>query len=184
MKIKRGKIYKLKNVDFELFSNKKNIEKKIKINSIKNKNKNKYKNENINLKESIKIIKIYYKISKKQINKYIKDFNKKGCNLNKLIEKLEMRIDNVLFRSGLCSTRSEAKQNIIHKNIKINNKIVYSPSFITKIGDYINFIKINKNIIFSIKTKRKMPNWIIKYNNKIKIINKPKIENIKINKIC
>lgn len=62
----------------------------------------------------------------------------------KFMELLEQRLDNVIFRAGLASTRTQARQMVSHGLIRLNNKKVKTPSIQTKPGD-----------IFEVKEKRK-----------------------------
>lgn len=94
-------------------------------------------------KRKIKIIygvtekkyKIYYNISKK----------KKGDIFKNILNIFESRLDNIVYRTGLATTRAEARQLILHNFINVNNKINNHPSKIIKVGDYINYNIKKKN---------------------------------------
>ena len=70
---------------------------------------------------------------------YIKQAKKiKGATGNILLQLLEMRLDNVIFRLGMAPTIAAARQIVNHKHIKINNSCVSIPSYQCKPGDTIS----------------------------------------------
>lgn len=96
------------------------------------------------LKEKRKL-KLIYGISDKKYNIYYnKSKNKKGDILNNIINFLELRLDNIVYRMFLGITRHESRQMVSHKHIKVNNKVLNIPSKILNIGDYVSFFDINK----------------------------------------
>ncbi|WP_259286508.1 30S ribosomal protein S4 [Candidatus Nasuia deltocephalinicola] len=116
------------------------------------------------LKEKRKL-KLIYGISDKKYNIYYnKSKNKDGDILNNIINFLELRLDNVVYRMFFGITRYESRQIINHKNIKVNNKILNIPSKILNVGDYISFFNINKfkrKIYFNYCVENNLtPNWI------------------------
>ena len=62
----------------------------------------------------------------------------KGVTGDNLLQILESRLDNVVYRMGFASTRSEARQLVSHKAILVNDKKVKIPSFKIKPGDTIS----------------------------------------------
>jgi small subunit ribosomal protein S4 len=54
-----------------------------------------------------------------------------------MLQLLERRLDNVVYRLGFAPTRSAARQMVSHKHILVNNRIVNIPSFILKPGEMI-----------------------------------------------
>ncbi|MGX7582584.1 S4 domain-containing protein [Candidatus Vidania fulgoroideorum] len=138
--MKRGLLYKKERYNLYLF--KKNYKKKIKLKKNRIENFNDFK---ILLKKK-KAIKIIYGIRNKQFKIYIDKLNIKDySNLDKLFFVLEKRIDSFLFRIGIYSTRLTSRKQIVHKNVKVNNKTLNKPSYILKITDTIT-IKNIKNI--------------------------------------
>ena len=68
---------------------------------------------------------------------------------------LESRLDNTIYRIGLASTRSAARQIVSHKHILVNNKVVNIPSYNLSSGDVIKVRdKSKKNIIFQESMRR------------------------------
>ena len=63
--------------------------------------------------------------------------SKKGITGDNLLIMLEERLDNVVFRMGLATTRREARQLVVHSHFTVNGKKVNIPSYIVKAGDVI-----------------------------------------------
>jgi small subunit ribosomal protein S4 len=75
----------------------------------------------------------------KQFKTYYKHAARmKGVTGDNLLQILESRLDNVVYRMGFASTRSEARQLVSHKAILVNDKKVNIPSFMIKPGDTIS----------------------------------------------
>ena len=100
-------------------------------------------------------------ISKNKLSILLKNILKKKFLKNKndfifslFLNKLESRLDIILLRSGLSKTIFESKQLIRHSQILVNNKIIKSPSFYLKKGDFFKIInkKSIKKKIFFFKT--------------------------------
>lgn len=104
-------------------------------------------------------IKYFYGVMEKQFKRYYEIVSrKKGIKGNLLLQLLESRLDNVVYRMGFASTRREARQLVTHKSIIVfrNNieRVVNIPSYIVKSGDVIKIREKNKKqvrIIDSIK---------------------------------
>jgi len=85
-----------------------------------------------------------YGLSEKQLMNYIKDAKRmKGATGNILLQLLEMRLDNLVFRLGMAPTIAAARQIVGHKHIMINQKCVSIPSYQCQPGDVLT-IKDNK----------------------------------------
>ena len=92
----------------------------------------------IQLKEKQKARAIYG-VSERQMSNYYDQARKtKGQTGAKLIEQLERRLDNVVFRCGFADSRDQARQMISHGDILIGSKKVKTASYQTKIGDQIS----------------------------------------------
>ena len=63
--------------------------------------------------------------------------SKKGITGENLLIMLEERLDNVVFRMGLATTRREARQLVVHSHFTVNGKKVNIPSYLVKAGDVI-----------------------------------------------
>ena len=89
----------------------------------------------LNEKQKVKFI---YGILEKQFRLYYeKAARKSGVTGEVLIQLLESRLDNVVFRLSFAQTRKQARQMVSHRHITVNGKIVNIPSYQVKIGDVI-----------------------------------------------
>jgi len=97
----------------------------------------------IRLEEKQKL-RFNYGLSEKQLMNYIKQSKKiKGATGNVLLQLLEMRLDNIVFRLGLAPTIAAARQLVNHKHILVNNSCTSIPSYQCQPGDTLS-IKDNK----------------------------------------
>lgn len=88
--------------------------------------------------------KINYGVQEKQFLRYFdKALNKPGVTGDYLLEQLELRLDNIIFRLGFAETRAQARQLVNHGFFEVNGKPVDIPSYATKPGDAIT-VKENK----------------------------------------
>lgn len=79
-----------------------------------------------------------YGLSEKKLMNYIKQAKKvKGATGTILLQFLEMRLDNVIFRLGLAPTIASARQIVSHKHIMVNNACLSIPSYQCQPGDII-----------------------------------------------
>ena len=89
------------------------------------------------LKEKQKV-KFVYGILEKQFHKYyLKAANMKGITGDNMLQLLELRLDNVVYRLGLAKTRRMARQVVVHGHIRVNGQKVGIPSYSVKVGDVI-----------------------------------------------
>lgn len=83
-------------------------------------------------------LKYMYGLLEKQFRLYFKKAERmKGVTGENLLQLLESRLDNTVFRLGLSISRSQARQMVLHKHFIVNNKVVNIPSFILKPGDVV-----------------------------------------------
>ena len=92
----------------------------------------------IQLREKQKIRRFYGVLEKQFRNYYKMAAKQKGSTGENLMGLLERRLDNVVYRLGFASTRSEARQLVSHKSILINDTLVNIPSYLVKSGDVIS----------------------------------------------
>lgn len=89
------------------------------------------------LKEKQKV-KFVYGVLEKQFHKYyLKATNMKGITGDNMLQLLELRLDNVVYRLGLGKTRRMARQVVTHGHILVNGRKVDIPSYTVKAGDVI-----------------------------------------------
>jgi small subunit ribosomal protein S4 len=88
-----------------------------------------------------------YGISEKQLRRYVSEATAKSHQpISLLIERLESRLDNVVYRLGLAKTRRFARQLVSHGHITVNGKKMTIPSHRVRIGDKITVREGSKNI--------------------------------------
>lgn len=83
----------------------------------------------LQLREKQKVRRIYGVMERQFRNYYKKAAQTKGATGENLLQLLERRLDNVVYRMGFGSTRSEARQLVSHKAIEVNGQVVNIPSF-------------------------------------------------------
>ena len=84
------------------------------------------------------LIRRYYEVLEKQFRGYYKKADRlKGSTGENLLQILESRLDNVVFRMGFASTRSEARQLVSHKAILVNGYVMNIPSHQLSTGDVV-----------------------------------------------
>lgn len=98
----------------------------------------------------------YYNVKEKVMKNYVK----KVLNSNEtfsygLIKRLELRIDNIVYRLGFASSIYQARQMVVHQHILLNGHKVKSPSHIVKVGDEVKLKeKSQSNELFVNNFKR------------------------------
>ncbi len=80
-----------------------------------------------------------YGVLEKQFRNYYKDAARgKGATGENLLQLLESRLDNVVYRAGFGATRAESRQLVAHKGIQVNGATVNIASFQVKAGDVVS----------------------------------------------
>ena len=91
----------------------------------------------IRLEEKQKL-RFHYGLTERQMLKYVRIARKaKGSTGRVLLQLLEMRLDNILFRLGMASTIPQARQFVNHRHVLVNGRIVDIPSYRCKSQDII-----------------------------------------------
>ncbi len=86
-----------------------------------------------------------YGVTERQLKRYFREIkDKPGIIGDLLMQKLEMRLDNVIFRAGFAPSRQAARQLVSHSNFLINGKKINIPSREVKTGEVIS-VKPNKS---------------------------------------
>ncbi|XP_052114315.1 30S ribosomal protein S4, chloroplastic-like [Arachis duranensis] len=92
----------------------------------------------IRLEKKKQKLRFHYGLTERQLLKYIRIAGKaKGSTGQVLLQLLEMRLDNILFRLGMASTIPQARQLVNHKHVLVNGRIVDIPSYRCKPQDII-----------------------------------------------
>ena len=117
----------------------------------------------LNEKQKVKFI---YGVLEKQFRKYyVMATKKQGITGEMLLQILESRLDNVVFRLCLANTRREARQIVNHGHITVNGQKVDIPSYLVKPGDVIAVREKSKNSvrikeIVETNANRVVPKWL------------------------
>ena len=90
------------------------------------------------LREKQKIRRMYGVLERQFRTYFDKAIAKRGATGEVLLQMLESRLDNVVYRMGLASTRAEARQLVSHKAIEVNGKSVNIPSFLLRTADTVS----------------------------------------------
>ncbi|MBK52593.1 MAG: 30S ribosomal protein S4 [Gammaproteobacteria bacterium] len=92
----------------------------------------------VQLREKQKVRRTYG-VLEKQFRSYYKEAaRRKGATGENLLQLLECRLDNVVYRMGFGSTRAEARQLVSHKSILVNGSVVNVPSYQISEGDVVS----------------------------------------------
>jgi small subunit ribosomal protein S4 len=107
-----------------------------------------------------------YGVLEKQFRKYFHEAERrKGVTGHNLLQILECRLDNTVFKAGFAKTRDAARQIVRHGHIQVNGRKVNLPSFLISQDDIIS-VKAKENAIKLIKGNIKstedriIPNWM------------------------
>jgi small subunit ribosomal protein S4 len=91
----------------------------------------------VQLREKQKVRRIYGVMERQFRNYYKRAAQTKGATGENLLQMLERRLDNVVYRMGFGSTRSEARQLVSHKGILVNGRVVNIPSYAVSAEDQV-----------------------------------------------
>ena len=122
----------------------------------------------LNEKQKVKFI---YGVLEKQFHAYYeKAERKQGISGEILLQELERRLDNVVFRMGFANTRREARQLVNHAHFTVNGKRVNIPSYQVKPGDVVAVSEKSRSTtkfksLLEENGKKACPKWIEKAND-------------------
>lgn len=125
----------------------------------------KLSNYGVQLKEKQKVKRIYG-VLERQFRKYFKLASKtKGVTGRVLLQLLERRLDNVIFRMGMGISRAQARQIVRHNLVAVNSKRVNIPSYLVDKDDIVEIkskdkVKIKIKDILELSKDRTVPSWI------------------------
>ncbi len=128
--------------------------------------RSKFSEYGVQLREKQKVKRIYGVLEKPFRNYFFAADKKKGVTGENLLQNLELRFDNVIYRMGLAPSRNAARQLVRHKHFTVNGKKMDVPSYILRQGDIItpNPSKSKKkpvnDAIANIKNKT-LPEWLV-----------------------
>lgn len=107
-----------------------------------------------------------YGVSERQLeNYYNAAARKRGITGEILLQTLEMRLDNVIYRFGLGASRPQARQLVMHGHVTVNGKKVDIPSYQVRVGDVIAIRESSRNLdVIKVNAEaasgRALPEWL------------------------
>jgi small subunit ribosomal protein S4 len=118
----------------------------------------------VQLREKQKL-RYMYGVLEKQFRRYYKEANRRsGITGTNLLQILEARLDNVVYRAGFARTRPQARQLVNHGHFRVNGKKVDIPSYQVRVGDVVSIKERSKDtfaVQHAIDTiDRSAPEWL------------------------
>lgn len=131
-------------------------------------------------------MKRFYGLLEKQFHRYFDESTReKGDTAIFLVQALESRLDNAVYRMGFATSRRQARQMVNHRHFLVNGKPVNIPSFSVKIGDVVAIKESKKKLrlyetLPDRLTKVEPPKWIAVDSKKYegKIVDLPETEDL------
>ena len=95
----------------------------------------------------LRIASFNHTVLEKQFRNYFEKAERQsGITSENLLQLLERRLDNVVYRLGFAPSRSAARQLVRHRHFMVNGKLVNIPSYILKAGDIVNVKEKSKKL--------------------------------------
>ncbi|WP_436793629.1 30S ribosomal protein S4 [Actinospongicola halichondriae] len=106
-----------------------------------------------------------YGLSEKQFRNLYEEANRrKGVTGELMLQLLERRLDNVVYRAGLAATRAQARQFVNHGHIEVNGKRVNIPSYRVRVSDKVSLKAKSRDMVTVVWNKdvldRQAPGWL------------------------
>ncbi len=122
-------------------------------------------NYGLQLREKQKARRIYGLLERQFRNYFHKASDAKGVTGEVLLQMLERRLDNVIFRLGFAGNRATARQIVRHGHVRVNGRKVDIPSFLVKSGDEISIRERSKKlsvVVNSLESRKgqSSPEWL------------------------
>jgi small subunit ribosomal protein S4 len=148
-----------------------------------NRKRRKQSEYGIQLQEKQKAKYTYGMLERQFRNVFKQASRKKGITGENLLQLIEARLDNVVFRFGIAPTRSGARQLVSHRHVTVNGEVVNIPSFSVKEGDIIGVREKSKSLLAindSLSSSKKSYSWLEWDDEKMqgKFLNYPPREEI------
>lgn len=113
-------------------------------------------------------LRIFYGLKEKQFRRYINKVLRRLSRKDQdqlLIQQLESRLDNIVYRLGFADSRGRARQLVSHGHFLVNGKKVDRPSYLLKLGDKVTVREKSKNVAIFQEAeerlkKREAPTWL------------------------
>ena len=169
------KLARREGTDLFLKSARRSLDSKCKLDSVPGQHGNRrtrLSDYGLQLREKQKIRRIYG-VLERQFRRYFEEASRrKGSTGELLLQLLESRLDNVVYRMGFGSTRAEARQLVAHKAITVNEQVVNIPSFSVRAGDVVAIREKAKKQTriqeaLNLATQIGLPSWVSVDANKM-----------------
>lgn len=137
----------------------------------------------LQLREKQKVRRIYGILERQFRNYFDKAVLMKGVTGENLLQLLERRLDNVVYRMGLGGSRAQARQVVLHGHMQVSGRKVNIPSYLVKVGDVIEVREGRrdaKNIVEArgAATAQQTPSWleVERESSRAKVVSLPRRE--------
>ena len=125
----------------------------------------KFSEYGVQLREKQKVKRMYGMLEADFGHAYWNAAAAKGKTGENLLQTLELRLDNVVFRLGLADTRNEARQLVLHGHFRVNGRKVNIPSYRLKVGDKVEVKERSKKVMriseaLETVDRRGVPQWL------------------------
>jgi len=125
----------------------------------------KFSEYGVQLREKQKVKRMYGLLERQFELYYARAAARKGKTGENLLQSLELRLDNVVFRAGFADTRTEARQLVRHGHFCVNGRRVTIPSFALKTGDAIEVREKSRKVVrlteaLEAVDRRGVPQWL------------------------
>ena len=120
----------------------------------------------IQLREKQKVRRLYGMLETQFRNTFEKAARLRGVTGENLVKLLERRLDNVVYRLNLASSRKAARQLLLHRHITVNGKVVNIPSYLVSPGDTIQVKETSRRLatihesLQRTRGEAAVPNWL------------------------
>jgi len=119
----------------------------------------------LQLREKQKARRIYGVLERQFHNYYEEASRRGGLTGENLLQLLETRLDNVVYRGGLARSRDEARQLVRHRHFQVNSRTVNIPSYQVRMGDVITLRERSRNIVpiigsLELLDSKRIPRWL------------------------
>ena len=119
----------------------------------------------LQLREKQKAKRIYFTLEKQFRNYFEKASAKKGVTGEALLQQLERRLDNVVYRMGFASSRRQVRQLVRHGHVAVNGRKVNIPSFQVSLGNEVAVRERSRELVVIQSAKeftshQPSPNWL------------------------
>ena len=119
----------------------------------------------LQLREKQKARRIYGVLEKQFLNYFEKASKQSGVTGENLLAILESRLDNVVYRMGLGTSRAEARQLVRHGHITVNGRRVNIPSYLVSVNDVVALAEQSRGSkrieeILDVTSGRAVPKWL------------------------